>query len=149
MKKKILFTVMIITMFSILTTSSIFAGTTYLWKHSADTYVSSYHPDNFLADTYKGVASVKGTDRTLNSDSRNAYFKWVKISYDVQGTIYEKIAYSQGKNSSKVVKETITVKDKWNEGPKTRAYYSYGLGLVDGNVGKIINSTLIYKGQLF
>lgn len=112
MKKKILFSVMIITVFSILTTSSIFAGTTYLWKHSADTYVSSYHPDNFLADTYKGVASVKGTDRTLNSDSRNVYFKWVKISYDVQGDIYEKIAYSQGKNRSNVVKETITVKDK-------------------------------------
>lgn len=149
MNKKILFSVMIVMVFSILTTSSIFAGTTYLWKHSADTYVSSYHPDNYFADSYKGVASVKGTDRTLNSDGRNAYFKWVKISYDVQGEISERIAYSQGKNSSKVVKETITVKDKWNAGPKTRAYYSYGLGLVDGNVGKTINSTFIYKGQLF
>lgn len=149
MKKKITFSIMIIFVLSILTTSSIFAGTTYLWKHSAYTYVSSYHPDNYWADTYTGVASVKGTDRTLNSDSRNAYFKWVKISYDVQGDIYQKTAFSQGKNSSKVVKVTLIAKDKWNDGPKTRAYYSYGLGLIDGNVGKNPDSTFIYNGQLF
>lgn len=140
---------MIIFVLSILTTSSIFAGTTYLWRHSADIYVSSYHPDSYFADTYTGVASVKGTDCTLNSDNRNAYFKWVKISYDVQGDIYQKTAFYQGKNSSKVVKVTLIVKDKWNLGPKTKAYYSYRLGLVDGNVGKKTDSTFIYNGQLF
>lgn len=50
------------------------------------------------------------------------YYNWTRIVYDVQGDIYSTTAPSYGKYHPNQVIRTITVKDKWNNGPKTRAY---------------------------
>lgn len=102
-----------------------FAGFEYLWKFSDGTYVSTEH-GGFFADTYYGTASVRGTDRTYNSQYGNrAYFLWTKITYDVQGDITSTTAYSGGPNNSSDVVKKITAKDKWNDEKKTIAYYDY------------------------
>ena len=130
--------------------SMAYASVATLWRATNTTYVTSEHDDNFWADTYYGEASVRGADRGLNSDNRNVYYKWTKITYDVQGEIYSKTAYSNGKYDTNQVIERITVKDKQNIGPKTKAYYNYAAGIVDGSVGSFPgNEEVFYSGGLF
>lgn len=50
------------------------------------------------------------------------FYNWTKIVYDVQGEIYSTTTPSYGKDHPNQVIRTITVKDKWNNGPKTKAY---------------------------
>lgn len=146
-KNYTVFLLVLILMLSLTTTA--FGSIKTLWKVTSNTYVSSEHGDNFFADTYYGIAAVRGTDRSLNSSYRNVYYKWTKITYDVQGDIYSTTAYSANKNDSTKVVENITVKDKWNFGPQTKVYYNYAAIIADGNTGRSINSTeVIYGGGL-
>ncbi|MDK7722766.1 hypothetical protein QP555_07060 [Peptoniphilus lacrimalis] len=63
--------------------------------------------------------------------------------------IYPKTAYSNGKYDTNQVIERITVKDKWNNGPKTKAYYNFATGIVDGSVGSFPeNEEVFYGGGL-
>ena len=104
-----------------------------LWRASNQTYVKSYHPSEYFADKYYGEASVKGSDRTF-TPTVAYYYLWTRISYDVQGDIKRAYAYSQGPNSNFQDKANITVKDKWNLGPKTKSYYAYSRRPVEINV---------------
>lgn len=130
------FRIGLLTVMSVFTINTVsFAGFQYLWKVSDATYVSTYHPDNYFADTYDGTASVRGTDRGYSRKGNKGYYKWTRITYDVQGTKSSVTAYSGGKNNSSVVVKKITVKDKWNFGPKTKAYYNYYLEEIGYNPG--------------
>lgn len=92
-----------------------------------NTFVTSDHADNFLADTYYGFVSVKGTEWFYNG-SYTAYPSFSRITYDVQGTKYQKQVNSTGKTDSTVRTGNITVKDKWNFGSKTKVYANIGAG---------------------
>lgn len=119
-------------MMLILGTSS-YAKREYLWKATNTTYVETSHPDNYFADEYVGYASVRGADRVMYG-GKNYYFKWTKITYDVQGDKISRTSYSEGKNdtSQRIVRLDAT--DKWNLNPtKTKAYYSYEKAVVDGS----------------
>lgn len=115
----------------VLSTQS-FAAVQTLWRATSTTYVTTEHGDGFFADKYYGTASVRGADRVI-IQGRNRYFIWTRITYDVQGTIYSVTAHSGSKNNTKQVVKHITVPDKWNFGPKTRAFYNYATGIVDGS----------------
>lgn len=98
-----------------------YAKVTTLWRVTSTTYVTSEHADDYLADTYYGTASVRGADR-VKKNNMIYYYNWTRIVYDVQGEIYSTTAPSYGKDHPNQVIRTITVKDKWNDGPKTIAY---------------------------
>lgn len=115
----------------VLSTQS-FAAIQTLWRATSTTYVTTEHGDGYFADKYYGTASVRGADRVI-IQGRNRYFIWTRITYDVQGDIYSVTAYSGSKNNTKQVVKHITVPDKWNLGKKTRAYYNYATGIVDGS----------------
>ncbi|MFM1538402.1 hypothetical protein [Helcococcus bovis] len=95
-----------------------------LWKATSTTYVKSEHPDGYFSDTYYGTASVRGADR-VKRNNMIYYYDWTQITYDVQGDIYKTRADSYGKNNPNQIIREITVKDKWNLGPKTKVYYNY------------------------
>lgn len=125
MEKKCTITFVLVLIFaSILTVS---AETLVLARVGDETYVKSEHADDFFADTYDGTVSVKGTDWFYNG-SYTAYPTYSKITYDVQGTKYVKQVNSTGKTDSNTKTGTITVKDKWNFGPKTQMYGDIGQG---------------------
>lgn len=98
-----------------------YAKVTTLWRATSTTYVTSEHGDDYFADTYYGTASVRGADR-VKINHMVYYYEWTRIVYDVQGDIYSTTAHSYGKDNTNQVIRTITVKDKWNFGPKTRVY---------------------------
>lgn len=123
--KKIIYSMCFLMLFSV--TAS--AGTVDLWRHSASTFVSSYHGDDFWADTYVGTASVKGADRIRGGDGIYG-FSWTEFTYDVQGDITNGRAYSWGINDTTPRSVSKEVPDKWNDGTKTRVYYDYGLTYV-------------------
>lgn len=107
-----------------------FAEVITLWSISDDTYVTSEHGDEYFADTYYGEVSIRGADRYIDEDDgKTRYVKWVKIIYNVQGDIYTKTVYSFGKHDQKTRKAYITVKDKWNFGPKTIVGYDFASGV--------------------
>lgn len=80
-----------------------FAKFQYLWKGGSGTWVSTEHGDSYWADTYYGEASIKGTDRGYSNRGELICYTWTKITYDVQGDLSYKIAYSPGQNSSRRV----------------------------------------------
>lgn len=129
----------LLTLMITLSMSSVsFAGFQYLWWVSSGTYVSTYHADNYWADTYYGTASVRGTDRTYDyKKGYKSYYVWTKITYDVQGDIYYAKAYSRGKKDSVARVDKVTAYDKWNDGEKTRALYNYQTAFVDTKPGPI------------
>lgn len=133
------FRIGLLTVMSVFTINTVsFAGFQYLWKVSDATYVSTYHPDYYSADTYDGTASVRGTDRGYDSKTGyKSYYVWTQITYDVQGTIYRATAYSKGKNDSVARVKTVRAYDEWNDGEKTRALYDYGTAWVDTKPGPI------------
>lgn len=136
--KKILKFCLLTLMITLSMSSVSFAGFQYLWKVSSGTYVSTYHPDYYFADTYDGTASVRGTDRGYDSKTGyGSYYVWTQITYDVQGTIYKARAYSKGKNDSVARVKTVRAYDKWNNGEKTRAYYKYHSACVDTKPGPV------------
>ncbi len=118
--------------FSIAFTAITFAKVTTLWRISDETYITSEHGDEWWADTYYGVVSVRGTDRFWQ-DGKNRYVVWARLTYDVQGKKSSITAYSKGKNNPEIVVKKITVKDKWNFGTKTKAMYSVRAAVADGN----------------
>jgi hypothetical protein len=118
--------------FLMLFSVTVSAKTTTLWRHSKYTYVTSYHPDDYLSDYYKGTASVKGTDR-LSQGNYTYSFAWTQITYDVQGDIRSKKAVSQSSFDNVQRKAILEARDKWNNGPKTKALYNYSLRKV-GNM---------------
>lgn len=117
-----------------------YAAVTTLWSATNTTYVSSEHGDGYFADTYYGVASVRGADRTVNYDNRNIWYRWTEITYDVQGDRSSTRAYSGDKYNTNQVVKNITVKDKWNNGPKTRALYNFSSSIADGNTPMYLTS---------
>lgn len=58
-----------------------------------------------------------------------------------------KTARSGGKYDTNQVIERLTVKDKWNFGPKTQAYYNFGYAYVDG-VTQSMDDEMEYGGKL-
>lgn len=108
---------------------SISAKVSEIARVSNDTYVISEHADNYLADKYYGTVSVKGKDRFYNG-TYTAYPTFSRITYDVQGTIYQKQVNSNSKTDATVRKGEITVQDKWNIGSKTKVYGNIGNGFV-------------------
>ena len=143
MKHKIRILSFLFVVAMLITSTVAYGATEFLWKSTNTTYVKTTHGDNYFADTYNGEASVRGKDRDL-INGRNVYFKWTKITYDVQGTQTSGTAYSNGKNDARQVRKSITAKDKWNNGSKTKAYYNYATGIVDGNLS--IDDTQIFNG---
>lgn len=109
--KIVINSIMFVMLFSVVAN----AKTTTLFKHSDNTYVTSSHPDDYFADTYKGVASVIGTDRKSVGDKTYS-FAWTEITYDVQGSIFSERAHSEGHYDKKTKTKTLNVKDKWNNG---------------------------------
>ena len=91
------------------------------------TYATSTHGDNYSADTYYGFVSVRGADRLVVGTSA-CYPTYSEVTYNVQGTIYQRRVYSQGKNDQVVRTDSITVKDLWNTDSKTQVYGGYGYG---------------------
>ena len=148
-KKALLF--LSVVLFFVPTTQT-YAATTTLWSASNTTYVTTEH-GGYFSDTYNGTASVRGADRSLNSSGRNVYFLWTRITYDVQGSQSSATAYSGGKNDGRQVIRTVQVKDLWNNGLKTKAYYNYSAGIVDGSLGRSAASLeeeqVFYGGGLF
>ncbi|MDO5716300.1 MAG: hypothetical protein Q4Q17_00730 [Tissierellia bacterium] len=131
----------------ILTTTA-FAKVTILWRASDYTYVSSEHKDG-LSFPYYGVASVKGTDRGVDDYGQLIYYSSTKITYDVQGDISFARARSKNEHDSRQVIKELTAYDKPNNGPKTRAYYSYETEPVTSNYKRnILNKTRVYTGLL-
>lgn len=112
--------------FLMLFTITVNANTTTLWRHSPYTYVTSYHPSGYFSDYYKGVASVKGTDRVVKNNKIYG-FAWTQIIYDVQGRVSSKTAASTNNSDSVQRKVILEEYDEWNAGTETNAYYDYGL----------------------
>ncbi len=130
MKVKTLTKLIVLSILSLMIfTTSVSAATTTLFRHSASTYVTSYHPDDYFSDYYKGIASVRGADRTV-SGSATYSFAWTRITYDVQGSVSSETAYSSSSTDSTTRKKTLEVYDQWDTGSETRAYYNYGLRYV-------------------
>mgnify|MGYP003518062085 CR=1 FL=1 len=103
------------------------ALTSYLVNLTGNTYVKSYHADNYFADTYTGTVSVRGADRFYDPRSLTTCWPgWTRITYDVQGNISQKQINSTGSSDKTTRTATITVEDKWNIGPKTNVYGNYG-----------------------
>lgn len=123
MKKKIFLASLLISFISLV--APIKALYEILWQGAPNCYVATEHGDSYLADTYYGTASVRGADRGVNADGRVVWYKWTQIAYDVQGNVYKKRAESYHKDNTYTVVEKITVKDKWNNGPKTLAKWNY------------------------
>lgn len=98
-----------------------FAGTITLDSWSSKTYVSSYHPDNYFADTYVGTVSICGTDRKSNGGGW-LYPHESKVTYDVQGDVRTCSVYSNSDTDNTTRTNSITVKDEWDAGPKTQVY---------------------------
>ena len=117
---------------SLLSTSVSYAKVTRLWTGSDASYVESEHGDSFWADTYYGTVSVRGSDREIHN-GRNCYYREVRLTYNVQGKKYTISVRPISKNSSTQVVKHITVKDKWNNGPKTTAKYSVSYAVADGS----------------
>lgn len=115
----------------VLSTQS-FAAVQTLWRATNTTYVTSEHGDGYFAYKYYGTASVRGADRVIMG-GRNRYFKWTRITYDVQGKRSSATASSGTKDNTKQIINHVWAKDLWNDGPKTRAYYNYDTGIVDGS----------------
>lgn len=103
------------------------ASVSTLFRLTEDTYATSEHADDFFADEYIGRVSVRGKDR-FYTGLYTAYPTYSKVTYDVQGDISSKQVDSTGKNDDKVRTGSITVKDKWNLGSKTKVYGNYGSG---------------------
>lgn len=130
-------------------TTTAYAAVTTLWSASSTTYVKSEHGDSYFSDTYNGTASVRGKDRG-SKDGRSIYYKWTKITYDVQGSLSAATATSGGKNDSKQIIRKVTAKDKWNTGPKTKALYNYAYGIDGGNTARSLeNIETFYGGGVF
>jgi hypothetical protein len=81
---------------------------------------------------YYGTVSARGSDRVIHN-GRYCYYSEVRLTYNVQGKEYKVSVRPISKNSSKQVVRHITVKDKWNNGPKTTAKYSVSYAVADGS----------------
>lgn len=124
--------------------SGISAKVSDLARVSKDTYVTSEHGDNYFADTYYGTVSVKGKDRFFNG-TYTAYPTFSRITYDVQGTTYQKQVNSTGKTDATVRTGKITVKDKWNIGSKTKVYGNIGAGFYSNAMPSRTKKSCILK----
>ena len=142
MKKKIFLVSRLISFISLV--APIKALYKILWQGAPNCYIATEHGDSFFADTYYGTVSVRGADRGVNADGRVVWYKWTQITYDVQGEIYRQRAESHHKDNTYTVVKKITVKDKWNNGPKTRVFWNYGEEIVsEDNAHNITDNTEI------
>lgn len=142
MKKKIFLVSLLISFISLV--APIKALYEILWQGAPNCYIATEHGDGFFADTYYGTVSVRGADRGVNADGRVVWYKWTQITYDVQGEIYRKRAESHHKDNTYTVVKKITVKDKWNIGPKTRVFWNYEEEIVsEDNAHNITDNTEI------
>ncbi len=130
--KKISKIVVSMLLFTLLTIN-ISAGWVTLFEYTPNTRVWYYHGDGLLADQYDGYARVRGADWRKVGNIWN-YYTWTRITFDVQGDISSATAYSGGQSNTTAVQRTVTAKDKWNFGPKTKALYNYGMSQVTGGV---------------
>lgn len=105
--------------------STIHAAEITVARLTPNTYVTSEHGDEFLADIYIGKAYVRGTD-WFYSGGMTCYPTWSKVTYNVQGSISTRQVNSLGKEDATVRSTSITVKDKWNFGSKTQVYGNFG-----------------------
>lgn len=126
---------------SLLIPSGTAAATVYVYQLTQYTYATSTHPDNYTADSYTGLVSVRGADRLIVGN-KVCYPTYSQITYNVQGTPYQKTVYSQGKSDYQVRTATIVVKDYWNIGPKTQVYGGYGYGETGEAVSSIIETVV-------
>ncbi|MDD2213645.1 MAG: hypothetical protein PHR21_03780 [Oscillospiraceae bacterium] len=100
----------------------IFAETITLDSWSNNTYVQSYHSDNYFADTYTGTVSVRGADRKLDGSSY-VYPAESRITYDVQGDRTVATISPSSDIDTNTKSKSIEVKDKWNlSSDKTQVY---------------------------
>ncbi len=114
-----------------------FAAVQVLWQPTRYTYVLNEH-GGFLSDTYRGTVSVRGADRWFNPYlGELVYFEWVKLTYNVQGRESCVMVKSGNAFNKNQIVKTITVKDKWNNGPVTTARYDFSDVVVyqEGNNG--------------
>lgn len=113
-------------------TMTALAGTTW-WGYTEYTYVSTYHSDFYLSDTYTGTVSVRGADWIGELPN----FHWPmysRIKYDVQGNIFTTEVNSKNERDEVQRMDTITVKDIWNFGSATTCTYKIGISLRDPKV---------------
>ena len=101
------------------------------FKKGGDTYVSNDH-DGYWNDTYIGVASVRGTEMRPTVDNRLEWPKWTKITYNVQGEYHSATATAYSNDDDVVRTRSVTAKDKWNFGDKTKVLYNYETYVVHG-----------------
>lgn len=142
MKKKIFLVSLLISFISLV--APIKALYKILWQGAPNCYVATEHGDGFFAKTYYGTVSVRGADRGVNADGRVVWYTWTQITYDVQGDIYRERAESHHKDNTYTVVKKITVEDKFNNGPKTRAFWNYGDEIVsEDNAHSITDNTEI------
>lgn len=89
--------------------------------------MTTTHADNYWADQYTGVASVRGRDRRYDPKFGMYSFAWTRITYNVQGSYTSVTAYSRGNYDRTKRVKRVTVRDRWNFEPKTKAYYNFSL----------------------
>lgn len=120
--KKYVFALMAFTIFGF---STFIINAAMLMQYTPNTYVNNIH-EGFWSDTYQGVTAIKGSD-WISSGGFFKYPTFSRITYNVQGSITVGEIKSQGPNDAVARKKTTTVKDKWNDGPKTTAKWNIGL----------------------
>lgn len=126
---KKMFLLIVLALF-ILNTVPLLAKVQRLLNLSANTWVENHHGDRYLDDTYIGKLSINGSESYYEGSDK--YFPiWVSITYDVQGDISKRVLHAKG---SETIKDSIVVKDKWNNGPKTRVFYNYDGVKVDNSI---------------
>lgn len=146
MKRKV--AICLALMLAILFGVSVYAKVTVLFWHSDGTYATSEHPDFYLADTYYGEVSVRGTDRDICDNDRECYYEWVRIRYDVQGNKSEVTTYSYSQDDPAKRIERIVVKDEWNDKEKTTVHYNYRLTPLRGNNVHSVGDSIYGGGVL-
>ena len=102
----------------LLVTMVINAKVTRLHEWTSNTWGESEHGDSYWADTYTGTVSINGSE-SYREGGKTKYPRYIWLTYDVQGDITKVSAYSEG---TRTIQRSKTVKDKWNFGPKTKAY---------------------------
>lgn len=132
MNKKQVLKAVVVSTFLIGATNTVSAKVSTLFKLTSNTYATSEHGDSYFADTYYGKVSVRGADR-FYTGSYTAYPTYSQITYDVQGDKTVKKVSSKSKSDTTARKGSVTVKDKWNIGSKTKVYGKYGSGFVSND----------------
>lgn len=110
------------------------------WHYTNYNYAYNVH-DGILEDKYVGTVSVKGSDRLVSGQYVYANTKSA-MTYNVQGTVTNLSISATSVNDSVQRKQSKTVRDIWNFGPKTTVNYKFTPVVVQKN-GVIITPTSI------